>query len=107
MSNDRLIIPDGPKAGRQRCCIMGCNRTFKDEGFTVVMCGGHWRMAPAHMRKRHAKLVRRYKREFGNNGFWDYPPGSEKRLAALRLAKMRDRAWDMCRKAVEQRSLGI
>lgn len=105
--SDRDIIPDGPKAGRQRCCIMGCGRTYKDEGYTRIMCGAHWKMAPTYMRKRHTKLVRRYKREFGDNGYWQYPPGSEKRLAALRLAEMMDRAWELCRAAVADRSMGI
>ena len=104
---DRNIIADGPKAGRQRCCIMGCNKTFKDEGYELVICRKHWVLAPAYRRQRVTHLRRRYKRAFGDTPHWKFEAGSENRMKSWRLAKLINEAWELCHKSVRDRSMGI
>lgn len=45
--------------GRQRCCVPGCGRTYKDEGHSEIICGKHWRMADAALRQLLARVRRR------------------------------------------------
>ena len=107
MADDRDIIPDGPKRGRQRCCVMGCGRTFKDEGHASIMCGTHWRLAPAFMRRRHARIRKRYRAKFGDYGWWHYPAGTPQRLEAWRLARLAHQAWELCAQAATIRAMGL
>lgn len=52
----RNIIAEGPKAGRQACIIVGCSRTFRDEGHNAQICAGHWRMADKRLRRLMRRL---------------------------------------------------
>lgn len=103
----RQLITSGPKAGRQPCCIMGCRRTFKDEGYSEVICSQHWRLVPSYMRRRHRLLVARYTRQFGDNAPWIYPAGSPKRLHAVRLQGLYLQAWRLIKDAATDRTMGL
>lgn len=88
---NRLIIPEGPKAGRQRCCIIGCQRTIRDRGALAWICGAHFAMGPARLRK----FLRRIEAKMRKVG-----PRED-------LKARHDRAWDLLVRAVQDSSLGI
>ena len=93
---------------RVSCCVPFCRRTFKNpDGHTETLCGKHWRMASPTKRARKSRLGRAYKRRFGNNGYWAYPPGSEKRIAAAKLDRLCRKAWEACKRQAIERSAGI
>jgi hypothetical protein len=94
-------------AGRLPCAIPGCQRTFKPEGSTEIICGAHWKLAPAHKRRRVALLRTRHRRLCGDGGFWQFPAGSPKRLEGARLERMFRAAWAACKKAAIDRAMGI
>ena len=48
--------------GRQRCCVPGCGRTFKDEGHQEIICGRHWRLADRRVRDLMTKVRRKARR---------------------------------------------
>lgn len=93
---------------RISCCVPFCRRTFKnDEGCTEVICGKHWRLAAPHLRRRKTKLFRLYRKRFGDTPFWEYPAGSPKRLEAVKIDRLCDRAWKICKKQAIERAAGI
>lgn len=94
-------------AGRLPCCVPGCQRTFKDDGSSEILCGVHWRGAPARLRRRVQKLRRLYRARFGDNAAWTYPAGSPQRLKAVQGARLFSAAWDACRDAAIQKAMGI
>ena len=59
----------------------------------------------AKMRKAAAN--RAYRRRFGNNPFWSYPPGSPERLAAVAAEKLCVTAWERCKGIAIERAAGI
>lgn len=63
----RDIIEHGPKKGRQRCCVVGCRRTFKDEGYSAQICGAHWRMGSKAMRDECRVIEKAAKRSGWTN----------------------------------------
>lgn len=78
--------------GRIRCCVPGCGRTFKREGDEEeVVCGKHWRLADARLR-RVITMVRRKARRLG----WSHA-----------LACTHDRLWYKCRDQAIERAMGI
>lgn len=93
---------------RISCCVPFCRRTCRnDEGYVEHLCGKHWRLADKHLRRRRGKIERRYRRRFGNTGFWEYPAGSSERIEAVRLWRLLDRLWERCKKQAIERAVGI
>jgi hypothetical protein len=54
-----------------------------------------------------AMFRRRYKRLFGNEGYWAFPGGSPKRLLAARLDRGFEKAWAICKRAAIERAVGL
>ncbi len=79
-------MPDG----RIPCVVPFCRRTADAEKFkdSEIICGKHWRLASPILRRRHSKMARMYRKRFGSNGYWDYPPGSPDRLLAVKLTRI-------------------
>lgn len=94
-------------AGRIACCVPGCKRTFAPEGYTQIMCGDHWRGAPARLRQRVSRLRRLYRARFGDNASWVYPAGSPQRLKAVQASRLFQKAWDACRDAAIEKAVGL
>lgn len=99
---------------RLNCAVPGCKRTRgQRKGENPIresdewICGPHWQAVPAYIRRRKTKLFQRYRRGFGDNAFWKYPPGSEQRLAALRLDKLCGQAWTLAKRAAIERGVGL
>lgn len=96
-------------ADRIPCCVPFCRRTAdgtKFEGSEIV-CGKHWRLASAPLRRRHGRFARLYRRRFGSNGYWHYPPGSPLRLDAIKLGRICNKLWDRCKAQAVERAAGI
>lgn len=94
-------------AGRLPCCVPGCQRTFKPEGSTEVICGKHWRAAPARLRRRVQRLRQLYRVRFGDNAPWAYPAGSPARLKAVQASRLFTAAWQACRTAAIEKAMGL
>lgn len=93
---------------RISCCVPFCNRTRHNRDNTSEwICGDHWRLVPSRLKKRKFWLFRRYKKRFGQNGFWAYPAGNEKRIAAVRLDKLCEMAWKACKSSAIERAGGL
>ncbi|RWB32138.1 MAG: hypothetical protein EOQ42_33510 [Mesorhizobium sp.] len=97
---------ESEKVRRVHCVVPFCRRTRKP-GCSEWICGPHWLGISVHLRRRKSRLDRRYRRLFGNNGFWTYPPGSPPRLQAVKLDRLCDLAWDRCKRAAIERAAGI
>lgn len=90
------------------CVVPFCRRTARPEcADTEIICGKHWRLASSILRRRYGRLARAYRRRFGSNGYWDYPPGSEQRIAAIKLGGMCNRLWDRIKRQAIERAGGI
>jgi len=92
------------------CCVPFCRRTFKaetDDPEEEVICGKHWRLAPKDKRRLRATLRRRYTRNFGDNPYWIYPPGSPQRILAVRLGTLIHKLWIRCKAAAIERAGGL
>lgn len=91
------------------CIVPFCRRTADAAKFAgqEIICGKHWRLASATLRRRHSRMARRYRKHFGDNGWWHYAPGSPERLACVRLARICDALWDRCKAQAIQRAGGI
>lgn len=96
-------------AERISCCVPFCRRTIKCEGPGNYewICGKHWMLISPTLRRRKYRLFRLYRRLFGDNGYWAYPAGSPKRLEAVRLDRLCDKAWDRCKAVAIERAAGI
>jgi len=90
---------------RVPCCVPFCRRTIKGRGEWI--CGNHWPAVSTVLRRRKARLFRRYRYLYGDNGFWHFPPGSPKRLAAIKLDRLCRKAWERCKRAAIERAAGI
>lgn len=98
------------KLGRIPCAIPFCRRTAdaeKFEGCEEIICGKHWRMAPASWRRRRTRLLRTYRRRFGDRGYWEYPPGSPLRIDAVRLDRLINSLWTRCKRVAIETAAGI
>ncbi|KAB2669087.1 hypothetical protein F9L08_03345 [Brucella tritici] len=94
--------------GRINCCVPFCTRTRHNRDNTSEwICGTHWRLVPQHLKRRKFKLFRRYRRLFGDSSFWCFEAGSEKRIQAVRLDRLCGIAWDRCKAAAIERSVGL
>lgn len=100
---------------RRTCCaVPGCKRTRGQRKGeppiqleTEWICGDHWPLVPAFLRKRRARLARRYRRAFGDNPFWSYGAGTPNRIAAVKLDRMLRAAWVICKRAAIERAIGL
>jgi hypothetical protein len=95
---------------RISCVVPFCRRTADATKYspdTEIICGKHWRMASATLRRRRGRLQRQYRRRFGDNPFWKYPAGSPQRIDAVRLAQMIHDLWDRCRRQAIERAAGL
>jgi hypothetical protein len=83
------------------CLVPGCKRTTKP-GPREWICDRHWQAIPKARRRVMSRIVRQYRRQFGSNGFWQYPPGSDQRRDALVLQHRWERVWRrLKREAIE------
>lgn len=78
---------------RASCVVMGCRRTFKrdddDPGDIEYMCGAHYRLADARLRRRRTWLKRR-----GRRWGWSWQAERiDKRLWALIVAQATERSF--------------
>jgi len=90
------------------CSVPFCGRTVRAKGRdTEIICGKHWRMASADLRRAHSKLYRAYRRKFGDNGWWNYPGGSPERIECLGLARQCYGAWDAVKRDAIERAGGL
>lgn len=91
------------------CSVPFCRRTADAKKFEgqEIICGKHWRLASAVQRRRHSRVARQYRRLFGDQGFWQFPPGSEKRIAAIRLGRICNALWERCKNDAIERAAGI
>lgn len=99
-----------PTGDRIPCCVPFCRRTAARDRFPncdEIICGKHWRMAPASWRRRQARLGRMYRRRYGGRGYWEFPGGSSDRLACLKLANMCNAMWNRCKKAAIEAAGGL
>lgn len=92
---------------RLSCCVPFCKRTRKADGSTEWLCGNHWPLVPAKLRRLKSLAERRYKRRYANRSFWTFPAGSPDRLGAVRLDRLCNRLWERCKKAAIERAAGI
>lgn len=93
---------------RVACVVPFCRRTAKrTHADQEVICGKHWRQVPEARRRAYSRLLRAYRRRFGSNAFWTYPPGSPLRLECLALARRCDVIWTAIKKAAIERAAGL
>lgn len=93
---------------RCSCLVPGCNHTKRFERPDIEwVCADHWRLVPPWLRRRKSRLFARYRRLFGDEPFWKFPPGSERRLAAVRMNRLLEAVWRICRRAAIERSMGL
>src|SRR5262249_21584816 len=91
---------------RTYCCVPYCRHTSRK--FTSEwICGEHWRGVPKASRRRLSMVRRRYRRRFGDNGFWEYPAGSPDRLPAVRLDRLWRWCWERCKRIAIERGVGL
>lgn len=91
-------MPSKHGPDRIPCEVPGCGRTAKrlpeyGDGIQII-CGPHWRMAPAYMKARYAK-IRRQVRRAKTDDDW-------RRAASLATAY-----WDSVRRRVIEIAMGI
>jgi hypothetical protein len=79
------------RLGRQRCCVPGCRRTYRDDGYSEIMCGKHWRLADRKLRR----LVTRVLVKGGRRGWPD------------RLLLLHDRLWQKGKAQAIERAMGL
>jgi len=106
-----LLAVLGPAVtDRIPCCVPYCRRTASRAKFphcSEIICGKHWRLAPAAWRRRRSRLARRYRRRFGDNPPWHYPAGSPDRIDAVRLRRLDNQLWERCKKAAIEAATGL
>ncbi|CDX19846.1 conserved hypothetical protein [Mesorhizobium sp. ORS 3359] len=93
-------------AKRVACCVPFCRRTRKPDCREWI-CGPHWLTVPPHIRRRKFKLFRRYRYLFGDQFWGAFPPGSPKRIMAVKLDRLCLKAWDRCKRVAIERAAGI
>lgn len=91
---------------RSPCLVPFCRRTTKGEGFQWI-CSNHWPNVPRPLKATLSKCRRDYRRQFGDNPYWSYPAGSEKRLAAVDADRAFRKAWDECKAAALDAAVGL
>ncbi|TIN80719.1 MAG: hypothetical protein E5Y09_02530 [Mesorhizobium sp.] len=93
---------------RVHCCVPFCRRTCKgDPSRHEWVCGIHWRCVSTTLRRRKSRLFRRYRHLFADQHFSVFPAGSIRRLHAVKLDRLCDKAWERCKRAAIERAAGI
>lgn len=101
-------------ADRLQCVVPGCSRTRGQrkgeppirEGEEWV-CGHHWALVPAFLRRRRSRLKHLYRRAYGGEPYWRFSAGSAPRVAAVRLDRMLRQSWALCKRAAIERAVGL
>lgn len=94
---------------RVPCMVLGCRCTRKphaDLGEEWI-CAKHWRSVPRWRRRELSRIARAYRRQFGDQGYWKFPPGSEKRIAAIDMDTAWRAVWEQCKIDAQDAALGI
>lgn len=95
-------------ADRIACCVPFCGRTCRGDPIRHEwVCGAHWRSVSAVLRRRKARLFRRARHLYGDNGYWAFPAGSPRRMAAVKMERVCRMAWQRCKKQAIERAAGI
>lgn len=90
----------------KRCCVPFCPRTSRQPGEEWI-CTEHWRAVPRMTKLRLRASARFYRKRFGDNGWWTYPPGSPNRLAAVEAERRWSAAWARCKAQAIEIAAGI
>lgn len=92
---------------RTTCLIPGCKRTT-GKPHEEWICGKHWSQVPRDSRRALSSIVRAYRRRFGDQGFWVFPPGSDDRIAAAKMDLEWRAAWAAIKEAaVAEHFMGV
>lgn len=83
---------------RLKCCVPFC-KASTGRPFDEWICSRHWRAVPKSTKAARTLADRSYRKAFGDTPFWKFPPGSEKRLAAIEGHKAREAGWSACKEA--------
>lgn len=93
---------------RLSCCIPHCRRTFRNDKNgtpwpkgSIIMCGKHWRTAPAELRQRDRKLRRLLRKV---ERLVDVKKG--RRLWRV-VARWHNQNWHRARQIITERAAGI
>jgi hypothetical protein len=79
-------------AGRLRCLVPGCGRTFRcGPEVLETICGRHWRLADQRQRRLLARVRRKAKR-----AGW-----------TIALARLHDTLWAKCSTQAIERAMGL
>lgn len=94
---------------RIACCVPFCRRTRKNDGDGGDwICSIHWRGVPRMTVKQPLfKVVRQYRRKFGDEPFWAFKAGSPDRIEAVDLTREWEEAWEACKASAIERAAGI
>lgn len=105
---ERYPVEGDGECVRLSCCVPFCRRTFRNDKKgtpwpkgSIIMCGKHWRMAPAEMRANDKRL-RRMLRNIGRL----VPSPKARRMWDL-VARWHNENWERARKAIVERAAGI
>lgn len=95
---------------RIRCCVPFCRRTT-GEPFREWICAKHWSMVPRTVRAVWSREKRQARRIIARKPiyreYWNLPPGASDRLAAVRLWRRYDAAWERCKTAAIEAAAGV
>lgn len=95
-------------ADRLPCCVPFCHRTRQnDAGYSEWICGKHWMNVPQAMRRAKFAAYRSYRRSFGNNPFWNYPPGSPDRIACVAADRACREQWLIVKATAIEKAVGL
>jgi hypothetical protein len=97
---------------RVSCCIPGCTRGTtrieQPEGVIWLetgtadpgwMCGPHWRRVPKLLKSRRRLLITHWRgllRRGKVRSLWELPPGSPRRVRAVRSERLIRAVWKRC-----------
>lgn len=93
-----------PNCDRHRCIVPFCRATTGKYGSEWI-CSKHWRMTPKDLKANVRRIAREYRKQFGDVYFFQFPAGSEKRIAAASMDREWRIAWDACKDAAIYNSM--
>ena len=97
---------------RLQCCVPFCRRTTANKhGWGEWVCGKHWAAVPKEKRRAWLRLGREVRSAIAleplTREYWKLPPGSPKRIAAVRMWHRYDRIWNRVKRIAIERAGGI
>lgn len=96
------------KPDRIPCLVVGCRCTARaDRVSHEWICGKHWRLVPRPKLMALSLIARRYRKTFGDNGYWQFPPVSEKRIAAVRTHGEWLDLWNEVKTIAQESAVGL